>query len=404
MKQFWLDWDRSLREAWPRGNRIMGYRMTSLSGEFQTDLALTEALVACAEAIDGLGWPIDSVEAERIVAHAGPFAEDPPTIELIFANSDGGTGITISGRDSESHPLEQDELISELTRVRDAVEVSLDSANPSETESVKPEHVGDVDSEDQELGASHRDEQQISDSGEDVVAETQLAAPGWYPAHQKGQLQYWDGHEWTSDYRQADGTSEDSSSRAAENQPGKDSGEIEANPVGVGLALVGAALMVTGVFLPHVESQQFLRVADNTLIQSGDGWIFIGLAVFIALAVYAAVRRRRRTMAVLILAAIGIAAAIYDGTGDRVRLGSLNPGAASALGIQATEQASPGTGIYAVGAGSGLAALGGLLLAGIAFGGARGIPARTTKQCPECAETVLSDARVCKHCSFRFET
>ncbi len=29
--------------------------MTSLTGEFQTDLPLYDAIVACAEAIDGLG-------------------------------------------------------------------------------------------------------------------------------------------------------------------------------------------------------------------------------------------------------------------------------------------------------------------------------------------------------------
>jgi hypothetical protein len=26
----------------------------------------------------------------------------------------------------------------------------------------------------------------------------------------------------------------------------------------------------------------------------------------------------------------------------------------------------------------------------------------TTKKCPDCAETVLADARVCKHCGYRF--
>jgi len=28
--------------------------------------------------------------------------------------------------------------------------------------------------------------------------------------------------------------------------------------------------------------------------------------------------------------------------------------------------------------------------------------AKTTKKCPDCAETILADAHVCKHCGYRF--
>jgi len=54
---------------------------------------------------------------------------------------------------------------------------------------------------------------------------------------------------------------------------------IEVSPVGLGIALVGALAMVIAVFLPRVESTSFGGVAENTLIQSGDGWIFIGLSL-----------------------------------------------------------------------------------------------------------------------------
>ncbi len=33
---------------------------------------------------------------------------------------------------------------------------------------------------------------------------------------------------------------------------------------------------------------------------------------------------------------------------------------------------------------------------------ARG-PERAQKKCPDCAELILAEARVCKHCSYRFE-
>jgi hypothetical protein len=215
------------------------------------------------------------------------------------------------------------------------------------------------------------------------AGETKRAEPGWYPnAHGWTRLQYWDGERWTQNYRP---TSGEEQTRPGKSPAVQDLPVIEGhalfwqpkkiitvvpkepvpvNPIGAGLALIGAALMIIGVFLPRVQSQEFFRVPDNTLIQSGDGWIFIGLAVFIAVAVYAAISRRRRTYAVLILAVLGIGIATYDGTGERLELSSLNPAAAAAVGVPG-EKASPATGLYAAGAGSGLAALGGLLLAGI---------------------------------------
>ena len=234
-----------------------------------------------------------------------------------------------------------------------------------------------------------------SESPEDSPAgETKRAEAGWYPnAYGWTRLQYWDGERWTQHYRPTAGEEQE---RSGESPAVQDMPDLEAhalfwqpkrvitivpreplplNPIGIGLALTGAALMIIGVFLPRVESQQFFRVVDNTLIQSGDGWIFIGLAIFIAVAVYAAIRHRRRTYAVLILAVLGIGVAISNGTGERLELSSLNPAAATALDVRSTEKASPGTGLYAAGAGSGLAALGGLLLAGIGFGQVRHLPA-----------------------------
>jgi hypothetical protein len=233
------------------------------------------------------------------------------------------------------------------------------------------------------------------------AGEANRAQPGWYPnAYGWTRLQYWDGERWTQNYRLTGG---DEQARSARSPSVKDLPDIECrvrrhtrsrrsptanrpfwqpnrviavvpsepvplNPIGIGLVLIGAALMISGGFLPRVESHQYFRFADNTLIQSGNGWIFIALAVFIAVAIYAAIRRRRRTYAVLILAVLGIGVAIYYGTGERLDPSSLHPVGVAALGVRSTEKASPGAGLYATGAGSGLAALGGLLLAGMVSG------------------------------------
>jgi hypothetical protein len=100
--------------------------VTSLSGEFHTDLALPDALTACAEAIHGLGWPIDSVEGKRIVSHAGPVTEGPPTIEVVLTDWGEGTEVRISGSDSEANSLEPQALIGELNRVRDAIKTAAE--------------------------------------------------------------------------------------------------------------------------------------------------------------------------------------------------------------------------------------------------------------------------------------
>jgi len=226
---------------------------------------------------------------------------------------------------------------------------------------------------------------------------------GWYrdphrnsPSSQR----YWDGHAWTDQTREL--TIFDRIGGAGLPASPSDP-EVAPSPVALAVAFVGALLMVIGVFLPRVESKQFFTVADNTLIQSGDGWIFIGLAVGVAGACYAALRRQRRTYSVLILGLIAVGVAIYEGTGDRLELHSLSPGARSTFGLSTTEKASPGTGIYMAGAGGALAAFGGLTLVGSSLGVGGELPARRTKKCPDCAETILADARVCKHCGYRFE-
>ena len=155
---------------------------------------------------------------------------------------------------------------------------------------------------------------------------------------------------------------------------------VEVNRAGISLAIAGATLMVVSSFLPRVESTTFATVTDNTLIASNEGFFIIGVAVGVVVATYTTYERSRQSWDVFIGGLLGIAAAVYAGTGDRLDLESVSA-LGSPLRASLTESASPGVGIYAAGAGAMLIVYGGLLLAGHGawFGGGQ---ARRTKTCP----------------------
>ena len=103
--------------------------MTRLHGDFQTDLLPPDALSACAEAIDGLGWRIETVDSRRIVSYAGSGAgPEAPRIDVLLSESGGTTEVRIVGSDSEARPLPQEQLIAELDRARAAIQASIENA------------------------------------------------------------------------------------------------------------------------------------------------------------------------------------------------------------------------------------------------------------------------------------
>lgn len=71
--------------------------------------------------------------------------------------------------------------------------------------------------------------------------------------------------------------------------------ELDSTPLGFWLAIVGAGAMAIAVFMPELSATTFSQVVHNTLIQNGDGWLFVALAVGDVGAMYAAYRGRRRT-------------------------------------------------------------------------------------------------------------
>jgi hypothetical protein len=134
---------------------------------------------------------------------------------------------------------------------------------------------------------------------------------------------------------------------------------VQMSGITLGIVLAGAGLMLLAVFLPRVEARTFTAVADNTLVQSGQGWWFIGLAIGIALAAWRVHARGLRSPWPMLFGLAAIAAAIYYGTAkSSLTLCPVNQDAANALGIGCSK-ADPGVGIYAAGVGGLLALIGG---------------------------------------------
>ncbi len=103
--------------------------MTRLRGDFQTDLLPPDALAACAEALDGLGWRIETVEQRRIVSYAVSGSDGAwARIEVLLSGSGPATDVRIVGSDSDSQPLATEQLVAELDRARDAIQAAVEQA------------------------------------------------------------------------------------------------------------------------------------------------------------------------------------------------------------------------------------------------------------------------------------
>jgi hypothetical protein len=187
------------------------------------------------------------------------------------------------------------------------------------------------------------------------------------------------------------------------------------NPLGLGLIIVGAIAMAISAFLPLVEPiNAFRMVEDNTLIQHG-GWVLIALALGIVASGYRVSQGRRTSSGFgpIVLCVIAAAFIVINANDKDLRtLYPVGPDG-NPITTQPGMVANLGIAIYVAGAGVAAAFIGSVMLLRSVKervpADASGPPASAKvptdakkKKCPDCAETVLADAKVCKHCGYRF--
>lgn len=168
--------------------------------------------------------------------------------------------------------------------------------------------------------------------------------------------------------------------------------------IALGTIVFGAALMIISTFLPLFEpSGYFMRIQENTLIQHG-GWVVIVAALAVVGCGYSDARQANEwtlTAAVAgIAAALGLAVVVlYPDFRTLCSVGVLD----GQVDESSCRTVPFGVAIYVAFVGVGIAFVGALLLRGAALQ-----PASGTAKCPDCAETIRPDAKVCKHCGYRF--
>jgi hypothetical protein len=257
--------------------------MTSLTGTFQTDLPMPDALAACAEGVHGLGWKLESVQPSQIVSHANSGTDRAAKVEVSLSEAGSGTEVRITGSDSEGTPLSEEQLIGELDKVRDAIETAVKESSASAESEPEPstDDGGDADdavdepepeqrTEEREVPATESDADSSDDADDGDGAEVaenaavaaaateaasgderrdeddsdadakpasdtdtgteqaaEMAPAGWYEDYDGPGERYWDGETWTDQVREKGQLPFDHEQEASAKQAAPDAAQTE---------------------------------------------------------------------------------------------------------------------------------------------------------------------------------
>ncbi len=100
--------------------------MSKINDEFSVNLSIEKASWACREAIESVGWNIQTLEQNRIVPKVGVgFSRNPSKIEVELNDlSAAETLIRLNGKIVGLGPLQKSHLTGEMNRLRNAIEVA----------------------------------------------------------------------------------------------------------------------------------------------------------------------------------------------------------------------------------------------------------------------------------------
>ena len=129
-----------------------------------------------------------------------------------------------------------------------------------------------------------------------------------------------------------------------------------------GLAFLGLAAIVVGCFLPVADagSVDFDRIHRNTLLSSGIGWLTLLLCGVLLVTLTLSLRHGEATWGPLIGGLLVVTEAVYVGAVELTTC----PAGTNFVGVgSACQAASPGLGLFMIGAGGAAMALAGLELA-----------------------------------------
>jgi Protein of unknown function (DUF2510) len=160
--------------------------------------------------------------------------------------------------------------------------------------------------------------------------------PGWYRDPDRANTQrYWDGERWTDDHAPIEPQDE----------------YLTVTPRFL-LSLLGAALLIAGLFLPAAEAEPGITIRNNSVFATSgsDTFVVVLLALAVLLAGYAMAERRRLCWELVALGLVTMADAHYLGGAEQLPLKNSD----------GLAQASAGLGVWALGVGGFVTLLAGL--------------------------------------------